>query len=107
MTKERNVNLQVKCLMCNTVYTLKVAEEDAYEYYASPNRRYIQDIFHYLTPAERELLISGTCDTCWNKMFSDDDEESLTDEEFEEKYGLDNEEFFKAEGNISVEELKS
>lgn len=108
MAKERNVNLQVKCRLCNTIYTLQVAEDDAYEYYASPNRRNVQDIFPYLTPEERELLISGTCDTCWNKMFGDDDEEELlTDEEFEAKYGLDCEEFYEANGDVSVEEIKS
>lgn len=36
--------------------------------------RYIQDALHYLTAAERELLISGTCDICWKKMYPNDDE---------------------------------
>ena len=35
---------------------------------------YIQDVLHYLTAAERELLISGTCDICWKKMYPNDDE---------------------------------
>jgi hypothetical protein len=31
---------------------------------------YIQDIMDYLTPAERELLISGTCGKCFDTLFS-------------------------------------
>tara|TARA_B100001778_G_scaffold48949_1_gene36226 strand:- start:885 stop:1031 length:147 start_codon:yes stop_codon:yes gene_type:complete len=33
---------------------------------------YIQDALDYLTPAERELLISQTCDTCWKRMWGED-----------------------------------
>lgn len=72
-TKERNVNLHVRCTMCGEIYTIAVNEEDYYEY-LEPNRRYVQDIFPYLTPSERELLISHTCDECWNKMFGGDEE---------------------------------
>lgn len=74
MTKERNVNLQVECRLCNTIHTLKVAEDDAYEYYASPNRRFVQDIFPYLNEDERELLISNICPECWKKMFGSDED---------------------------------
>ena len=73
-TKERNVTLKVRCTICNTDYKLKVAEEDYIEY-TRPNRRNIQDIFPYLTPSERELLISHTCEACWNKMFGEPDED--------------------------------
>ena len=26
-------------------------------------------LFDYLSAGQRELMISGTCDTCWNKFF--------------------------------------
>ena len=29
----------------------------------------IQDALPYLSASEREMLISGTCDDCWQKMF--------------------------------------
>lgn len=29
----------------------------------------IQDIFPELTDGDRELLISATCDECWEKLF--------------------------------------
>jgi hypothetical protein len=33
--------------------------------------KYIQDAMPYLSKGERELLISGTCDECFDKMFGD------------------------------------
>ena len=72
---ERNYEIRVTCVHCKREYVLKVRFED-YLLYDMPNRPHIQDIFPYLTPAERELLISKTCDECWQKMFSFlDDEE--------------------------------
>lgn len=37
---------------------------------------HIQDIFPYLTPAEREMFISKTCGECWIRLFppEEDDE---------------------------------
>tara|TARA_E500000178_G_C16353467_1_gene458536 strand:+ start:266 stop:415 length:150 start_codon:yes stop_codon:yes gene_type:complete len=34
---------------------------------------YIQDIFSYLSSAERELIISQTCDDCWKSMYGEDE----------------------------------
>lgn len=78
MANERNVTLLVTCRMCGTQHELKVTEASYLEY-TSPNRRYVQDIFSYLTADERELLISNTCNECWKRMFGDED-----DEEYEE-----------------------
>lgn len=75
MTKQRDFIVEVTCRMCNEKIELKVCEEDFNEYAYSPHRRLIQEIFPYLTPAERELLISSVCGKCWSKLFSDDDEE--------------------------------
>lgn len=36
---------------------------------------YIQDLLPYLSAAQRELLISNTCDDCWGGLFGWDDEE--------------------------------
>ena len=73
MTKRRDVNLQVTCCICNKVHTLKVTQESAIEY-LSPNRGLIQNIFPYLKPEERELLISNVCPVCWNDLFPPEDE---------------------------------
>jgi hypothetical protein len=36
---------------------------------------FMQDIFPDLPIGDRELLISGTCNTCWQKMFGNDEDE--------------------------------
>ncbi len=61
------VELHITCRLCGKVYTVTVEKSD-YEKYQS-GESYIQDIFPYLSPADRELLISQTCDECWHKMF--------------------------------------
>lgn len=80
---ERNYELKVSCRMCKKTHTLKVRVED-YFIFDMPNRPHIQDIFPYLSPAERELLLSGTCNECWEKMFppepDDFDEEDFDNE---------------------------
>lgn len=70
---ERNLELHIECFICHRIVVLKVREED-YNRYLSPNRPNVQDIFPYLTPAEREMLLSQTCNVCWQEMFSFDEE---------------------------------
>ena len=67
-TEKVKATIEVECNLCGEVFEISVNAEDLVEY-LKPNRRHIQDIFPYLTPAERELLISSTCEKCWNKMF--------------------------------------
>ena len=78
MNTERNYEIRVTCYHCNREFVLKVRVED-YLLFDMPNRPHIQDIFPYLTPAERELLISHTCQECWDKMFSfpEDEEDEV------------------------------
>ena len=38
------------------------------------NGAHIQTVMPELSPAQRELLISGTCDSCFSRMFGGDDE---------------------------------
>lgn len=81
MTKRRDVNLQVTCCICNKVHTLKVTQESAIEYLYPNRKRHVQDIFPYLKPEERELLISNVCPVCWDDMFPPEDE--MEGEEYE------------------------
>ena len=96
MSKERKFDsrFRVKCHHCGKDFMIEAYSEDVTEFYYNPNRRNIQDIFPYLSAEVRELLISGTCDECWNKMFSFDGED------------LDCEEHYEAEGYVSVAELR-
>ena len=61
--------IDVDCRMCNATYNILVNTEDFIEW-QSGDGRYIQDIFHYLSSAERELLLTATCDSCWNRLYN-------------------------------------
>jgi hypothetical protein len=37
--------------------------------------RLIQSVFPYLNADQREILISGTCPTCWANLFPKEDDE--------------------------------
>ena len=45
------------------------------DYDAWHNGALIQEVFDYLTAGQRELMLSNTCDTCWNKFFPYADKE--------------------------------
>lgn len=65
------VEFYVECVGCRQFYSLKVERAD---YDRLSNRtEFIQDLFRYLTPPMRELLISGTCPKCWKRMFGAED----------------------------------
>lgn len=59
---------KAKCQMHGGEIVVSVRPEDVQEYYSSGSRP-IQQIFDYLTPAERELFQSGICGECWVKVF--------------------------------------
>lgn len=69
--KERGYPVKFHCISCNKEHELLVNRED-WDLFNSPSRPFVQDIFPYLSPAERELLISGLCSECWNSLFDDD-----------------------------------
>ena len=73
--KERMVEMCITCRVCGETKIVPVKEKD-YLTYMSPKRPYIQDIFPYLTPAERELIISQTCAECWDNMFKEDEDDA-------------------------------
>ena len=60
---------------------------DSDDFKAWQNGALIQDVMGYLTPKERETLISGICPICWDKIFSSEEEEE--EEKEEEDYGLE------------------
>lgn len=61
--------LNITCKLCNKPYALKVNKEDFVDY---NNGKLIQDCFPYLTAGERELIISGICDTCFDKLYENE-----------------------------------
>lgn len=63
---------QITCIHCQTVYELELNPQALMEWQGG---KFAQDAFPDLTSGQRELLISGTCDTCWNRFFPNDDDE--------------------------------
>ena len=75
--------MQVECRTCKDTHILMVNIRDAKRW---KEGELIQDAMPYLTPDERELLISGTCGKCFDKMFAPDpigDADTEYDIEFE------------------------
>lgn len=55
------------CDCCGIRYDLYICYEDLF---AWQNREgFIQDLMPYLTDGERELIMTGTCGTCFDLMF--------------------------------------
>ena len=62
--------MKIKCAMCDAEHVLFVNPEDILAWQCGD---YIQNVLDYLTAAERELLISQTCDSCWKSMYGEDE----------------------------------
>jgi hypothetical protein len=72
-TVDLNFSYFVECSMCSETYELKM---NYYDYVKWCKRlTTVQTIFPYIPAAERELLITGICPSCWNSMFVGEDSE--------------------------------
>lgn len=58
-----------QCVMCSKMITLYVKELDFYAW--SEAGACIQDAFPYLTPDEREIMMSGICGQCFTRTFEE------------------------------------
>jgi len=56
----------VKCIFCGKTVNLELYPSDVAKYESGEGL--IQNIFPYLTPGEREILISGMCEECFDKL---------------------------------------
>ena len=59
--------IYTKCPICGDEHCFEVTEEQFKKYQSGED--YIQNIFPELSADEREMLITGICPSCWNKMF--------------------------------------
>jgi hypothetical protein len=73
MVSTKIVSHSVVCNNCRKEYNIMADRQDMEAWLSGD--KYIQDALSYLSAAERELLISATCNTCWSKMYGLDDEE--------------------------------
>ena len=74
MSDKLNFELECLCNYCDYAEEILVDEAD---YDAWHNGVFAQDAFPYLTAGQRELMISNTCNDCWQQFFpsnEDDDE---------------------------------
>jgi len=81
MVAASNDVLEATCVHCGITYTILASRDDVEAWLSGSG--YIQDVLGYLSKAERELLISGTCDNCWKSMFGDDDDDDDLDDDEE------------------------
>lgn len=70
MSERLDFELECLCEHCEYEENILVHEDD---YDAWHNGVFVQDAFPYLTAAQRELMISNTCDNCWKKFFGEDE----------------------------------
>lgn len=56
------------CPMCGKTHKLKVHADDYKRFIRREGLA--QECFPYIKPEDREMLISGICPECWNKMFN-------------------------------------
>ena len=77
------LNIETVCPFCGKVSNVVV---DEFDYYDWQEGKLAQLAFPYLSPDERELLISGVCPDCWEKTFAISDEEE--DEQEEETWNI-------------------
>jgi len=73
----RDKSIDIPCHMCGLEYNILVDSDNWKEW--KSGEKYIQDAFRYLSAGERELLLTGTCDSCWQilyetEMRNDEDE---------------------------------
>lgn len=72
---ERYFPVETHCPCCGDNNAIFVNIEDYFDWHAGI--RSTQEAFPYLDADEREMLISGMCPACWDKMFEIDDEEAV------------------------------
>ena len=61
------INLITKCPSCGKETKLMVTEQQYKD--LNDGKKLIQNIFPDWSPEDRELLITGICSNCWDKMF--------------------------------------
>ena len=65
--------VKTKCPECGKETILEMTDNQYNDY--KENKKYIQDIFSNWTPGQREMLITGICPDCWNKIFNEENYE--------------------------------
>ena len=64
---DTTIMIEIACPFCGAVHMIEV---NLVDYWDWKDGKLAQDAFPYLTPDEREMLISGICPECWDSMFA-------------------------------------
>lgn len=60
------MRIECRCPCCGAINYVRLTENEWWRWQLG---EHIQDVVPTMSPEERELLISGVCNDCWNKMF--------------------------------------
>ena len=61
------------CPKCGKKNYIEMSDEQYQKY--TEGSDLIQRIFPEMSPAQKEILITGICEDCWNKLFPIDEDE--------------------------------
>lgn len=65
------IRKEITCNICKKPHTLSLNPKDFQDWVSGKKA---QHAFPYLSADERELLISGTCGVCFEKLFEGDED---------------------------------
>jgi len=65
------------CLGCDDTAVFVMTDEEHLRYCAG---EHVQRIFPHWSAEDRERLISGTCPTCWEEMWAEEEEEDWVED---------------------------
>ncbi len=78
------VKCEFECSGCDYAEVLLI-DIEAYQRW-NARELLVQDAFPHLSPQQRELIMSATCDKCWRDMFAYDEEwDNVNTDELEEQ----------------------
>jgi hypothetical protein len=63
------VILTTRCPQCQSTQEITVSHQELFNY---RNGAFIQNAFRKLTASQREALLTGYCDKCWDEIFGED-----------------------------------
>lgn len=65
--QNRSLILDAECWRCGNITSIILNKEDMVDWLSGAGP--IEQILYYLSPNERELLISNTCGSCFDSLF--------------------------------------
>lgn len=69
MNKPGVTTIERTCMSCKKIIILEVPSEEWREYVEG--KKLVQNAIPSLTPGQREVLISGICEPCFDKLFGE------------------------------------